>query len=347
MANAHVSLDVLLTELSSPVECAWLLDRLSVPAALNLQTTASLQSVLSQALGMLLFLDLTQRVPDAKHYTDEQQAQHRRVMLDHGALRTVRLDMAGLPSGRAAFSRILEPLGYREVGEYPLPKLRMCGFVYQHGELPAELPQYFVSELYPEAFSDDFQATVKRVVGQSPDPLHADSKDCLTRLRAGEPLSLEQCVALLNNVFTCFARQHALPSLHDYQRLKNESAEMAWIATEGNAFNHATDRVTDLNDVARGESAKGRPMKPFIEEGRHASIRQTAYRATPVKRAFRRGEDVIELEVPGSFFEFIERGHYRDEEGNEQGIDLRFDSSNAQGIFKMTAGASALPPDQG
>jgi hypothetical protein len=41
--------------------------------------------------------------------------------------------------------------------------------------------------------------------------------------------------------------------------------------------------------------------------------------------------------VPGSFFEFIERGVIRDEASGEQRLDLAFDSSNAQAIFKMTA----------
>ena len=40
----------------------------------------------------------------------------------------------------------------------------------------------------------------------------------------------------------------------------------------------------------------------------------------------------VRLQVPGSFYEFIAR----DEEAAGR-LDLRFDSSNAQGIFKMTA----------
>jgi hypothetical protein len=39
--------------------------------------------------------------------------------------------------------------------------------------------------------------------------------------------------------------------------------------------------------------------------------------------------------VPGSFYEFITRDRYNDNAGNNK-LDLRFDSSNAQGIFKMT-----------
>ena len=43
---------------------------------------------------------------------------------------------------------------------------------------------------------------------------------------------------------------------------------MAWIATEGNAFNHATDRVADVFALSDDEKAKGRPMKPEVERSR-------------------------------------------------------------------------------
>lgn len=51
-------------------------------------------------------------------------------------------------------------------------------------------------------------------------------------------------------VLPCFARQHQLPTLADYHTLLGESAEMAWIATEGNTFNHITERVYDIDLVA-------------------------------------------------------------------------------------------------
>ncbi len=339
MSSTHTALRTLVASLCDHDDVAWLFERVHVPASLQSNETQLNRAELAQALGMLLFLDLTQRVPEAKCYADEQALLQRQILLDHGALRTVHACLGPLPSGRAAFSRILTPLGYEEVGRYPLPKLNMCGFVYRHQDLPDSLPQYFVSELYPEAFSSTFQEAVQRVVGNSTDPLRPESRECLMQLQAEQGISLEQGTNLLANLLRCFARQHDTPTLEDYRLLKSESAEMAWIATEGNAFNHATDRVLNLDAVAQAQKERGRNMKPAIEEGRHANIRQTAYRATPVIRQFRSEGSVIDMEVPGSFFEFIERGTYVDPEGNSQGIDLRFDSANAQGIFKMTDGA--------
>ncbi len=111
-------------------------------------------------------------------------------------------------------------------------------------------------------------------------------------------------------------------------------------ATEGNAFNHATDRVADLDAVVGEQRRLGRALKDKIEVSRSGRVRQTAFRADPVSRAFV-GDDGAELRkvVPGSFFEFIQREPMIDPETGQARLDLAFDSGNAQGIFKMTAGA--------
>jgi hypothetical protein len=113
---------------------------------------------------------------------------------------------------------------------------------------------------------------------------------------------------------------------------------MAWIATEGNTFNHATERVQDIEAVANDQKLRGRPMKPAIEVSQSGRVKQTAYFAGTVEREFVGASGaLVRLQVPGSFYEFIERGPTADVQGQRR-LDLSFDSSNAQGIFKMTAG---------
>ena len=83
-------------------------------------------------------------------------------------------------------------------------------------------------------------------------------------------------------------------------------------------------------------------MKEKVEISSTGSVRQTAFKATRVLRQMRDANgDLVTRDVPGSFYEFISRDHVRDETTGEQKLDLRFDSSNAQGIFKMTAGSKA------
>lgn len=306
------------------------------PDLLDLETPRLTRAQIAQLLNMQLLHQLFCTVPDARRYADEQIASGRQIVLDHGALRTVALNMRVLPPGKEAFARILEPLGYAMVGEYPLDTLRMCGFVYCHRDFPESIAQYFVSELYTDRFSTEFENTVHELVYESRDPLSQNGKQILEELGRNGTLDLEASVTLLRELPGCFARQHGMPTLEQYKTLLSESAEMAWIATEGNVFNHATDRVTDLDQVAEQEKAKGRAMKPEIEEGKNARIRQTAYRAASVTRQFVTQEGVQEREVPGSFFEFIQRGRIKDSRTGEQSLDLRFDSRNAQGIFTMT-----------
>jgi len=92
---------------------------------------------------------------------------------------------------------------------------------------------------------------------------------------------------------------------------------MAWIATEGNVFNHATDRVDDVESVAQRQRDLGRPIKDKIEVSRNGRVRQTAFRATTVVRMLRdaHGQPVAR-KVPGSFYEFIARDSYLDPDTN-------------------------------
>ena len=136
-------------------------------------------------------------------------------------------------------------------------------------------------------------------------------------------------------IVAAFDRQHDDPELADYETLLDRSAEAAWIATEGNAFNHATSRVPDVAAEADRQRALGRPIKDRVEVSQTGRVRQTAFRADPVDRSFRGDGGVVMRSVPGSFYEIISR----DIDPETGGLDLRFDSGNATGIFAMTRAA--------
>ena len=322
--------------------CAWVLKLMTIPASFAVWEDEYVsRKELAQALNMVLFYDLLMRVPTGRQYTEEVSARGEKVFHDHGALRTVRwLENGQLPPGEAAFARILEPLGYRLNGTFPLDRIGMTGRSYAHLDCPDDIAQFFVSELHPSRFSPEFQAAVTRVISTSRDPLSAKSQFLLHELARDGRLSLTDAIALLPELKACFARQHATPKMADYEILLAESAEMAWIATEGNMFNHVTDRVDDLLRVTQEQNALQRPMKPTIEVSKSGRIKQTAFKADMVVRQFI-GVDgqMIERTVPGSFYEFITREHYLDSVVEARKLDLGFDAANAQGIFKMTAAA--------
>jgi hypothetical protein len=328
------SLAALLTATAGQARTSRLFASLQIhPALLRQRQELVSRAELAQALLMLLFEDVQRRVPMAQAYVRDTVAAGQRIVLDHGALRTVLAPCGALPAGEQAFRRILEPLGYEVRDLYPLPALGMTGRAYTHRDLPADIAQYFVSELHPERFSPTFQAAVARVVGASRDPLSAAALELLELLADAGELPLASAAALLPELVACFDRQHDEPSWADYELLLAESKEMAWIATEGNAFNHATDRVADVEAVAAGQRALGRPVKPVVEVSASGRVRQTAFRAAMVERLFRSEQGhLVAATVPGSFHEFITRA-----EEAPGVLDLRFDSGNATAIFQMTA----------
>jgi hypothetical protein len=316
----------------------WLERRVDVPHALH-DFSWSEEGIhrvwLAEALNLCLFHKLVQSVPDGLRYVDEQFESGRKVVFDHGAIRTVDWAQNGeLPRGRQAFSRLLEPLGFTDVRTYPLTKLNMTGWGYRQMDLPEDIAQFFVSELHPGRLSQAFQDAVSRVVGSSRDPLTPDDLSTLQRLRTTRHCNLEEATRLLPGLYRAFGRQHGVVQEADYRQLLSESAEMAWISTEGNSFNHLTDRVDNLEATVAVQVRLERPMKDSIEVSTSGRVMQTAYKACTVTRDLLNADGVLKAhQVPGSFVEFIQR-----EIDPENGkIDLNFDSSNAQGIFKMTA----------
>lgn len=301
------------------------------------------RAVIAQALNMVLFDDLVRRVPAAAAYVADCGAAGVKLLHDHGAVRTIVLEgMGALPSGVGAITRLLEPLGYELAGTYPLDRIRMTGRSYVQVDEPEEIAQFFVSELHTDRFGLAVQEAIGRVTDSSVDPLTGEAMAALAQLAVHRALPFGEALRLLPVLAGCFGRQHDEPALADYEILLRESAEAAWIATEGNAFNHATDRVEDVEALAERQKALGRPMKAQVEISASGRVKQTAFLAAPVERGFRLpdGGRVIKT-VPGSFYEFITRLPKPDAT-----LDLGFDPGNAQGIFAMTAGQAKSVSDQ-
>ncbi|MBB5422671.1 hypothetical protein HDG40_000813 [Paraburkholderia sp. JPY158] len=342
LKNANI--EQLLMKLLGAEKTARLFATLNHPQVLNEWESGSItRAELAQAMNMALFDDLLARSENGRRYTEETVAAGGSVHFDHGALRTVRWPHSGaLPPGEAAFARILRPLGFRINGRYPLDRLGMTGRAWAHDDAPDEIAQFFVSELHPERFSAAFQQAVTNVIGASRDPLTPRANGLLWELERDGVLPIDAAQELLPVIVGAFARQHEMPREADYEVLLKESAEMAWIATEGNAFNHATDRVADVFKLSDDQKAKGRPMKPEVEHSRSGRVFQTAYRADLVQREFRAADgSVVTRDVPGSFYEFITRKRSFDQDARRWETDLRFDAGNAQGIFRMTASQAA------
>ncbi|HKR48049.1 MAG TPA: DUF1338 family protein [Pseudonocardiaceae bacterium] len=332
----------LLTIVVGPQRCTELLAQVTIPPQLaalqglptpvpSTSNDPQPRAAVAMALSLVLFEDLLARVPSGARYVASQR--ERQVVFDHGAVRTVDWPETGqLPPGAELFRRILIPLGYQEVGLYPLDRIHMTGRVFTHADLPEQVPQYFVSELHVDRLHPDAQQAVTATVGDSVDPLDGEALALLDDLTGRNWMPLDEAARLIPMLASCFGRHHPDPRLDDYHTVARHSAEMAWITTEGNAFNHATDRVPDVEILAEALRHDW-PLKDTIERSHNGRVRQTALRADSVVRRFRDADRAgVTREVPGSFFEFITRDTLPD--GT---LDLTFDAGNAQGIFRMTA----------
>lgn len=299
------------------------------------------RAVFAMALNAVLFHDVMNRVPMGAAYVADCRADGRKILFDHGALRTIDFGAGAtgaLPRGHKAFARILEPLGYAVADVYPLDRLKMTGRAYAHVDQPDMIPQFFVSELHVERFSPAFQVIAHAVFDSSADTLGSAAETALLAFSTTGECDLGKARAALPELVAAFARTHGPVRLEHYEALKAESAEAAWIATEGQAFNHATDRVPDVDAVANTQKALGRPIKDAVEVSASGRVRQTAFKAQLVSRDFVTDAGAVTRSVPGSFHEFITRDTFVDDTGAAR-LDLRFDSANAQGIFKMTQSA--------
>ena len=314
------------------------LDALAIDPALLAQDGDHVsRAAFAMAMNISLFDDLLLRVPSGEAYVADTLARGGRVLFDHGALRTIRFPTGGtgaLPPGEDAFTRIFLPLGYAMAAVYPLDRLRMTGRAYAHADFPEAIPQFFLSELHVDRFDPEFGEAAARIFGSSRDPLTDEAKALLDDYAQGHPVTFAHAAAALPSILSAFDRQHDAPDFADYQLLLSRSNEAAWIATEGNAFNHATDRVADVAALAERLKAEDRPMKAKLEISATGRVRQTAFRADSIERPFADGEARM---VPGSFYEFIRR----DIDPATGRLDLAFDTGNATGIFAMTSAREA------
>lgn len=317
------------------------LSALAIDPTLEAETGSSVsRATFAMAMNVALFHDLLQRVPSGAAYVAQVRAHDRKVTFDHGALRTIRFaegPTGELPAGQDAFTRIFLPLGYEMAGVYPLDRLKMTGRAYRHVDAPEAVPQFFLSELHVDRYDAPFMEAAERVFGTSRDPLTPDATSVLDDYAAGRLVDFDRAATALPVILAAFDCQHDPVSMEDYEMLLSRSHEAAWIATEGNAFNHATDRVADVAALAERLKADDWPIKEKLEISTSGRVRQTAFRAVSVERLFAGRELRM---VPGSFYEFISR----DIDPATGRIDLAFDTGNATGIFAMTSAPSPSAP---
>jgi hypothetical protein len=264
----------LLTTLVGPQRCERLLADVAIPPQLagDEQPRGQLsRAAVAMAMSLVLFEDLLARVPSGARYVASQRERGRQVVFDHGAVRTVDWHETGqLPPGAELFRRLLNPLGYQEVGLYPLDRIHMTGRVFTHADVPEQVPQYFVSELHVDRLDPEAREAVTRTVGNSADPLRDEALSLLDDLAGRGWMALDDAAHLILMLAPCFGRHHRDPRLDDYKTLLRDSAEMAWDRDRG-------QRLQPRHRPGPQRRGAGRSAAPrLVPEGQGRTLPQRA-----------------------------------------------------------------------
>ena len=319
-----------------------ILDTMTIDPSLTGDGETVSRATMAMALNAVLMHGLLQRVPTGAAYVADRRKAGHRITFDHGALRTVRFlegPTGALPAGERAFTRILEPLGYRISGLYPLARLRMTGRAYTHADQPETIPQFFVSELHAGEFSPAFHDASVRVFGASGDPLTAEAKTLLERLalQGQAPLWLAvdglPAIGSLRSAGSMMCRPRRIIACCWRNRPRQPGLPPRVTPSTMSPTASATSRRWPCRtegpgpaDEGQGRNLDQRPRPADRLQGRSGRRAACALRNRRDRRS----------SVPGSFYEFISRDGFIAANGRRV-LDLTFDSGNAQGIFKMTA----------
>ncbi|WGH75468.1 DUF1338 domain-containing protein [Tenacibaculum tangerinum] len=165
-----------------------------------------------------LWNEYTERTPSAQKIKDLFTNKGNTVYNDHVAFRTyddarVNIDVLATPFIEA---------GYEECGEYTFEAKKLYAKHFEH-TTDKNAPRVFISQLKTNEFSDELQATVKRLIdGLSEEDLN--------------PAEL---------VFK--GRLWEQPSFEVYEKLQAESEYAAWLYVNGFCSNHFTVDVNKLD----------------------------------------------------------------------------------------------------
>ena len=182
-----------------------------------------------------LWKEYTQRTPSAQKIKNLFINNGNEVFNDHIAIRTfddkrINIEVLATPFLEA---------GYEECGDYHFEKKKLYAKHYEHST-DKNAPRVFISQLLTKEFSEELQASVKKMI---------------------DAISLDD----LNPSELIFkGRLWEQPSLSVYEKLQAETEYAAWMYVNGFCANHFT---VDVNKLKNFESLQ--QVNKFLKENGH------------------------------------------------------------------------------
>lgn len=232
----------------------------------------------------LLFANLWQdyiSITPSAHKIHDLLGQHGDIVNDHIALRTFNLEKVNLDKIASHFIK----LGYEAKEDYNFEQKKLRAKHFEHPE--AGYPKVFISELLVEEFSDNLQATVKKMVDQIGD------------------------AAVAADGFV-YSGTHWQVTAEQYDRLLEESEYAAWMAAWGYRANHFTvsanhlqgmEQLENINSTLKDAGFELNTSGGEIKGGKEVCLAQSSTMADKAKVRF----SDIERVLPSCFYEFAQR----------------------------------------
>ena len=227
------------------------------------------------------------------------------VINDHVAYRTFNIEKVNLEK----LAQHLIALGYTECGEYHFEAKKLYAKHFEHTD--TTMPKVFISELLVEAFSQDTQKIIHKIV---------DSID--------ETLISQQCFLYSGKTWEI--------SFAEYQTLLKESEYAAWLSAWGYRANHFTVSINHLahyesidavNGVVKAGGFALNSTGGEIKGDETVKLEQSSTLADKAQVQF--SDQTVE--IPSCFYEFAKR--YPLENGE---LYTGFVAASADKIFEST-----------
>jgi hypothetical protein len=254
-----------------------------------------------------LWADYTSRNPEVKKIYDLFVSEGERVLNDHIAFRTFNDPRVNIE----VFSKPFVDAGYEYRGEYTFEEKHLYARHYEHKSF-ADAPRVFISELISQDFSENLQATVKKLIDQIPENLLAPNE----LIFSGSPWEI--------------------PSFEVYNQLRNESEYAGWVYIHGYRANHFTinvnalkkyDSLQKVNQLLKDKGFLLNDSAGEIKGTPAELLEQSSTKSGIINVQFKEGD----FPVPSCYYEFAKR--YPDKDGK---LYSGFIAKSADKIFEST-----------
>ncbi len=313
---------------------------LLAPVTLAFASVAPDQSSLSgpqiweQLFVPALHKKFAMEMPEARMFEEWVKLKGGRIIIDHGGTRTPD------PRVHAFITRLAMAFGLKPQGQYRFPDKHLKAIDLQFEDRNGF--KWFSTLVSYKGFSPKVRAAIEEDMGRTYNRLSEKGMDLLIKLEEEGQLNDREARTLVKEVVLKFLKRQGAPlKQKTLKMVANESPEAANALLLGPGFNHLAYSVNDLNVpewyslevielLTSMMEREGFTMMPGIQGESGGVLRQASTQAASMIFGVEgRERELVKIEYPGKYLEFVQRGPERDETG-----EIVFDQYDMIKLFR-------------